>query len=370
MNRLWLNQVEDALNIYQHSNLMNGLFVIAKQGEVIYEKAIYGAGENAAFTINTPFPIASVTKQFTAAAILLLVEQNKLALNEPIIKYLPPEHLIWANEVPDWAHSVTLHHCLNHTSGLISYTSEDINFLRDESHQLIVQKIITAIKFKVQLYKPGEQYFYCNTSYLLLCAIIETVCQERNLSQFLKNHIFEPFAMESTYLPSIEIEMALIKNVNKTDSLPIRYVANLSQQDKPKAIQALDFQIPYWGTAGMISTIHDLLKWHDALYHSALLSKEAFKIMHTPHVSGHSFLGEVTCGYGIFINDQTQSYRHGGWIEGVRAEVAHMPNQQLSIIYLSNLSPDEQQSEAVQCEQVKALYDLIRTIEKLVFSSP
>ena len=357
---------------YQAKHPLNAAIFISKNGKLLLQenRGFADLAVRREFTSDTPFPIASITKQFTAAAILLLKEDGIIDLNKPIINYLIETHPIWQGEIPDWAHKVTPHHLLTHTSGLHDYTYDKWDNLEKVVDSDVIPIVISSLKDKPLAFPIGSKFSYNNTGYLLLSVIIDELSPEKNMSQFLQNRIFSPLKMDSSYLPIISSERSSIANIYSNSDLPMRYTANI---DDPKAklnlISKVEFQAPYLGGAAMISTANDLLKWNNALYNGKILSTESLKLITTPYMDVDTpIVGKVKFSYGLMVRDiaDDKIYGHGGWIIGIRTDISYNPNNQITILILSNLSPNEEQTEDIQAAQTKSLLDLGVELHKQV----
>ncbi|MBI2790523.1 MAG: beta-lactamase family protein [Gammaproteobacteria bacterium] len=362
--------IDKAIVKFQTQNILNADILIAKDNAVLCRKSVGFADieRKRSFTEHTIFPIASISKQFTAVAILLLLDEGKIDLHQSIARYLPEDHPLWQGKMPTWANIITSHHLLTHSSGLVSYTDEKIESLQDEKD--ILPLLISYFKDKPLKFKPGSQFDYSNTGYLLLSVIIENI-SGKSLSEFLQSKIFQPLDMTKTSLPNLATEMKYIDAFPIKGDVPIPYIGILNNS-KPELTQVKHpFTVPLQGGAAMFSTLHDLRKWNDALYHHRVLSERSFKLMTTPHIHiNDPLFGDTNYGYGIFIDNKHTPllYKHGGWIEGVRAMLSFSPKNQTTVIVLSNVSPDETQPEIIMNQQANAFNDLTDEFQRIVES--
>lgn len=352
---------EKIIEKYQSKYLLNAMFFIAKNEDIIFSHQIGYANiaKKMPFSPSMQVPIASISKQMTAAAILLLRDEKKLKLDQPIVDYLPLENPVWQGRLPTWANLVSVHHLLTHTSGIPSCTHEFIPDVDSKQDDEIIPYIISYLKDKPLLFQPGEKFDYNNTGYLLLCVIIEQLSQQ-TCSEFLATRIFKPLAMSNTFLPTLNKERVYINHINQDPNGFMRYVANLEKpHSKPHAITELDLKLPLAGAASIFSCIDDLLKWNQGLFQGKLLSANSLDLMTQIHIkSKDPFFAYVQYGYGFFIKDKghhVTCYSHGGWLEGVRTDMSYFMKNQTSVIFLSNLSPDEKQDNEAQKRQVHSL---------------
>lgn len=368
-----MNNFERIITEYQQKNWLNAQIVIAKNEQVIYQKNIGFADieQQIPFNEKTLFPIASISKQFTAVGILLLVEEGKIALHQPLSNIINEQHPLWQGGMPTWAHHITLHHMLSHTSGLKDYTEEALTGVENITDADMLPYIISQVKNHPLLSSPGESWHYSNTGYLLLYMIIETFSPEKDVNQFFNDRIFKPLNMTDTFIPTIQQDRMYMSEFNQKINFPVRYVADLHNLEAPpKKLQRLRFQAPVMGGANMVSTVNDLLKWNAALYHDKVLSKKSFSLFTSAHysggVAGDTLGGLIQHGYGIFIvNDKPENriYEHGGWIEGIRNHLSFSMLNKVTVLILSNLSPDESMDKEAQYKQFYKMAELAQALQ-------
>ena len=255
----------------------SGTILIAKGGEILVNKG-YGMANYECNVPNTPqtiFQIASVSKSFTAAAIMILEEQGLLSVADPMTKF-----------IPDYPNSdkITVHHLLTHTSG-IPNVNDYPEYSQKSRFPNTLEQIIAMFKNKALDKEPGASYRYSNSNYNLLAYIIEKVSGE-SYGDFLRATIFEPLGMANTGHPA------------KAESLlPNRATgyAPAGEIDLEKA-PYLDWTIKT-GNGSLYSTSEDLYKWDRALYMEKILKKETLDKIFTPHVDN--------VGYGWFVRERS-----------------------------------------------------------------
>lgn len=286
-----------------------GSVLVARDGKVIFSKG-YGFA-NAEFEIpNTPqtkFRLGSVTKQFTAAAVLLLQERGKLSVQDPICKYIENCPTAWSE--------ITIHHLLSHTGGIPNFTSFP-DYLPKMMMPVTTQEMIARFKDKPLDFKPGEKWAYSNSGYFLLGHIIEKASGEAYES-FLEKNIFEPLKLTSTgydHHGTILKKRATGYSMRKgemVNSLPI------------------DMTQPY-SAGALYSTVEDLFQWNEALFSGKLLSAKSLEAMLTPVKNDY--------GYGLGI--QTKAGRriisHGGGINGFSTVLTRFADEKLTLVVLRN----------------------------------
>lgn len=312
-------ETEKLINEFAYTHNFNGSLLIARDGKVQFIKSYgYANAESNHFnTANTKFLIGSISKQITATAILKLAEQNKLNVNLPISHYL--------TDLPEWGDDITIHNLLTHSSGIPDYIQH--------SHLLTTYhspwELVDLIDDQSLKFSPGSSYAYSNINYVLLGLIVESVTHVK-LEEYLKKNIFNKVGMYSTSMPSKGSVENLINQNNYKHDFARGHSSDLSQ------INSIDLSNGF-GAGNVISTVHDLHRWNEALFNGEIISKESVKKMITPHITGASG-GDY--GYGIKIaklTSETDFYFHGGRWRGFVGFLAYIPQGKISIVMLTNL---------------------------------
>jgi len=263
---------------------------------------------------DTVFEIGSVTKQFTAAGILLLAQDGKLSVEDKISQHLQNTPASW--------NDITIRHLLTHTSGIESYTGLDGFELR---RHLTQEQFIKAIGARPLQFQPGASWRYCNTGFNLLGFIIENV-SGKNYWDFMNQRVFKPLGMNTT--------------TNRLPALIIPNRASGYEQTNRIWINR-DYDLTDVFSAGEIaSTVGDLAKWNAALDCESLLTAKTKEMMWTPT---HLNDGKATkYGFGWFIDtlDGHKNIGHSGSTSGFSATIQRFPDDNLAIIILTNT--DEQ----------------------------
>ncbi|RZS93821.1 serine hydrolase domain-containing protein [Aquimarina brevivitae] len=292
---------------------------IIKDSQLIFAKG-YGAANLDYDIPNSPqtvFRIASTSKQFTAACIVLLAQQNKLSLEDKLIKYFP--------DFPDYANTITIRHLLNHTSGIRDYlTLANLAGFKDEDHYTDKTIYNWLSRQQALNFTPGEAYVYSNSGYWLLGQIVKLVSGE-SLSAFAKKNIFEPLQMENTHFH--DNHKHIVKN---------RAIGYSPTKDDEFLINTTTLNMV--GDGGVFTTILDLKKWDDAFYTDTILDQEFWKVMTNV---GRLHNGQkLTYASGLDINQYKglKVIQHGGAMAGYRAEMLRFPEQHFSVIILANRS--------------------------------
>jgi len=286
----------------------SGTVLVMKQNKVLLKKG-YGMANREWNIPNTPdakFRIGSITKQFTAACILQLIEAEKLSVDDKLSKFYP--------DFPK-GDSVTIHMLLNHTSGIASYTDQK-NFMDVAILPWSKDSIISYFKKVPYNFSPGTKWAYNNSGYFLLGCIIEKVSGQ-SYSDYLQQHIFEKLGMKNS-------------GVDKLDSV-LAYRANGYSKVGKKTINADHITMEWPFSAGALySTVDDLYKWDRALYGNTILTEASKKKMFTP--------GKSNYGYGIIIDSMENHLRiwHNGGIPGFSTNISRFVNDDICTIVLSN----------------------------------
>ncbi len=289
----------------------SGAILIASKGQVLIRKG-YGMANwelDAPNTPQTKFHIASISKTFTAAAIMILEERGLLSVSDPLSKYIP--------DYPD-GNRITIHHLLIHTSG-IPNVNNFLDYNAKSKFPQTLASIIEMFKNKPLRTQPGERYEYSNSNYNLLAFIIEKV-SAKSYGQFLKENIFDPLGMNDT--GHDDNAGKIIKN-RASGYSPIGV-------DRLENTPFLDWTIKT-GNGSLYSTVEDLYKWDRALFSEKILKKSSLDKIFTPHVNN-------SVGYGWFIGKSLNRkvVRMSGRSPGFQGEIHRYVDDDVCVIVLSN----------------------------------
>jgi len=306
----WSQSTHDKIDAYlKHcfeNKLFNGSVLVAKNGAVVYDR-FYGIANFKPvdpLQINSQFRLASLSKPFTAMAIMILKERGKLQYEDDISKYLP--------ELP--YHGITIHHLLTHTSGIIEYEDlftpywdpEHKNF-EDKKYASNDDVIEMILKHKPEpLFKPGEKWQYSNTGYVLLASIVSRVAGE-SFEVFLMNNIFKPLDMSHT----------LVYSAIRDEQMESRvYGYRLALNGSDFISNDFHYMSGIAGDGAMYSTTGDLYKWDRALYTEKLISGKSLEEAFTPVVLNDSSTHNYGFGWGINSSQSGKKVvsHGGGWI--------------------------------------------------------
>ncbi|WP_299524329.1 serine hydrolase [Winogradskyella sp.] len=310
-------QFEDIVTQYYEDDMPGATILVAKDGKAIYRKAV--GKSNLEMDIDmipeNVFMLASITKQFTAVAILMLEEQGKLSLNDPITKFIP--------DYPTLGKTITVHQLLNHTSGIKSYTGIG-DLVKVARHDKTLDELIDYFKNEPMDFDPGEAFRYNNSGYVLLGKIIEVISGDA-YEEFLKKNIFDRLGMTNTRYGS---NRELIKN----RAMPY-------EQNENGYVNAsyLSMSLPH-AAGALVSTIDDMLKWQNALTNHTLISAATFsKAINGSELNN----GEhITYGYGLgeMTLKGSKGYTHSGGIFGTSTNGIYLIEENVYVIGLSNCS--------------------------------
>jgi CubicO group peptidase (beta-lactamase class C family) len=289
----------------------SGSVLIAEKGQILLNRG-YGLADREQKTPNSPqtrFYIGSVSKQFTAMAILMLQSQGRLNVQDLICKYIEDCPAAWKD--------ITIHHLLVHTSGMIVMPTDSSY----PENPITPRQLLERFKDAPLDFQPGERISYSNCGYWVLGYIIEHVSGQ-TYKDFIQQWIFEPLDMHDSGYD------------RDARSLAVGYV------DQNTAAPAKVIESSFLYSAGALySTVEDLYRWDKALYTDQLISQELLEKMFTPQVSLYpEATGSVAYGYGWIVLDNLgrQMVGHGGALDGFRAWLFRYPADRITIILLSN----------------------------------
>jgi len=302
-----LSAVVDQLAKEKH---FSGTLLVAKGDRILIDRA-YGEA-NIEWHIHnqtdTRFRLGSITKQFTAASVLLLKDRGKLQLSDTLGQHLP--------ELPEAWHKVTIYQLLTHTSGIHSFT--DIpQYRTNERFSKTPAEILDAVRTLPLDFEPGSRFNYSNSGYVVLGMLIEKLSGE-SYAQFVQKNIFDPLGMKDSGYDS------------NTAIIPKRASGYSEQSGSLQNAGFIDMSIPH-AAGALYSTTADLLRWQRALYGGKLLKPESLQAMTTPNLEHYAF------GLGVQDGPEGKQYGHGGGIEGFRTLIGYRPAERISVIMLSNV---------------------------------
>ncbi|HWY70173.1 MAG TPA: serine hydrolase [Terriglobales bacterium] len=305
------SRMEQVVQSYVSAKQFMGSVLVAREGKVLLSHG-YGSANFEWGVPNSPttkFRLGSITKQFTAACILLLEERGKLKTDDLVKKYLPNAPAAWDK--------ITIYHLLTHTSGIPSFTGFP-DYASTEAVKTTPEKLVERFRDKPLEFQPGEKWNYSNSGYVLLGYLIERISGQ-GYSEFVQQNIFDPLGMKDSGYDS---NSAIIPHRAEG------YTA------KPKGLEHagyIDMSIPF-SAGALYSTTEDLLRWEQGLFGGKLLSASSVQKMTTAFKSNYAF------GLGVRDDKGHKVIEHGGGIEGFNTQLAYYPDDKLVVAVLGNLN--------------------------------
>lgn len=289
--------------------------LIAKDNKIIYRKAFGMANLELKVPMNPAnvLQLASITKQFTSVAILMLMEQGKLSLQDPLSKYI--------SDYPR-GNEIMLHHLLNHSSGIKSYTNLP-EFRTKTRLDLTPEEIISSFKNLPLEFDPNEKHEYSNSGYVLLGYIIEKI-SGMTYEDFIQKNIFDKLGMKNSYYG------------NEYKIIPNRANGYQLYEGSFENAEYMSPTIPY-AAGSLMATVDDLFLWYLAIHQNTLISEKSKQIAFTNHRLTNGELSNY--GYGWFINELADmtTLEHTGGINGFTSSGIYVPAGNCYAIVLSNL---------------------------------
>ena len=293
--------------------------LVARDGKILFAKG-YGMADiehHVPVTAETKFRIGSISKQFTAAAILRLQEQGKLSVEDKLSKYYP--------DYPRGG-EVTLRHLLTHTSGIHSYT-EKPGFMDAVTKPIKPDALVKSFENDKFDFDPGKKWSHCNSGFFLLGCIVEKVSGEP-YETYLRKNFFEPLGMRNT---GVHHSDAVLKNVA------------LGYDGGPK--RAVNWDMSWAGGAGALySTVGDLYRWNEAVFHRKVLTEASLEAAFKPVKTTASQEDNADSGYGYgwaigkFRGDKEIS--HGGGLNGFTSFLLRLPGRNFTVAVAANGAPN------------------------------
>lgn len=345
-----INDFITELKGLQKKGLLDGEVLIAQGDNILLDLK-----SNEIRDLEPQFMIGSVSKQFYAVALLKSLydssqastEENKISdvktkLHMPIATFLPAQASVWNGEMPSWAHTITLHQLLTHTSGLFNYSDSEGFEYNDQldtrmkffEYPHSAADIIALVAKTPLEFDPGSRFAYSNTGYMLIAEVIESLTK-MPVSEYLNHTLFKPLGLASTTNPNT----GRLNDLSK-DPLCRRLVkeGRFDPIHNPKRVynplHHEDISVAK-GAASIVSTANDLLKWNQALHkHKTVLPESLYQLLITENLDGYAY------GLGVQKNALGLTLGHSGVIGAYRTHLLYAPNQDISIIVLSNISYD------------------------------
>jgi CubicO group peptidase (beta-lactamase class C family) len=322
---------------------------VVKDGRIIYKRG-YGMAkleDNLVMTPDKIFDIGSVSKQFTATCIAMLVRDGKISLADDIRKYFP--------DLPQYGRPITVQHLIHHTSGLRDYNGLlELAGFRPESDCPNVDEALEIVFRQKELnYPTGDEYSYTNTGYFLLGQIVEKV-SGKSLNRFAQERIFEPLGMSHTLYQDDHRQIIKNRATGYTQAEK-GYRLNMSNWDET-------------GDGNIYTSVEDLFLWDQAFYNNKL-GQDLMEMLHTAGVLNNGT--KLDYGFGLIFRDYKglKNVGHDGAWAGFTAAISRFPEQKFSVICLANL---DSINPADLCSKVADIYliDLFKEPTKVEAEKP
>ncbi|MEZ6121218.1 MAG: serine hydrolase [Pirellulaceae bacterium] len=292
--------------------------LVARDGKIILQRVVGMADieKSQPASEQTKFRIGSVTKQFTAAAVLKLQESGKLSVQDPLAKFLP--------DYPN-GQNITLHHLLTHTSGIQSYTSKP-DFMQTVTEPTSEEALIDSFKNDSPEFAPGERYSYCNSGYFLLGHIVGKV-SGRSFEAYLSEQFFQPLGMTNT-------------GIHATDKSLSHEATGYSIEDG-RPVAAINWDMSRAGGAGAIySTLEDLFKWNEAIFSGKVLSQASLDAAWKPTQLNDGTTSDYGYGWMVGRHRGLKTIEHSGGLQGFLSNLVRYPEQNVTIVAFTNVFPN------------------------------
>jgi len=309
-------EIEKICREYFSESTPGMALLIGEKGKILYEKGFGMADIDKSIPIgpDTAFIIASVTKQFTTMAIMMLKEKGLLDYDDTIDRYFP--------DFPDYKNIVTIRHLMTHTSGIKEYFDDYVGLPIENPTQDDILNWIKSIK-KLD-FEPNTQYSYSNSGYVMLGAIIEMVSGQ-SFADFLAENIFTPLDMTRTVV-------GVMAN-QEVDKMASGYKAN---KEGGFIKTPMDMMAIGWADGNIISTVRDLFKWHNALNTEKLVKSKTLQEAFTPYVLKDGTKTDYGFGWKINLRPGLKELWHTGGTIGYISKFSRFMDEDIAIIMLTN----------------------------------
>lgn len=349
--KLTLEQkIVETANSYLDNHKMHVSYAFSKGGEVFHKDSVgYFNYENKKkLELSHSLPLISLTKTYTATAILLLQDRGLLNVNDKLSKFLPNGSDIWPNgKMPSWADKITLHNLLTHSDGITDYFSI-VQTTREMKPAEFFKNVVAYQVSKPLNFEPGTDTKYGNSGFWLLGIVIEKV-SGKSYRQFIGEEIIDKFGLTNTYLfPDDEAYSYLGGEL--AEKYPSMYIAMTSQDDEQNYNTTLQDThafvrisgVPF-SDFGIFGNVEDMLKFQNALHGGKILSEESYNQMITPHYKADKDTGDARSyyGYGMYVSimpGKLKYLHHEGTAPGMRADAGYIPSLDIFMSFLSNVS--------------------------------
>ncbi|MBZ5679587.1 MAG: beta-lactamase family protein [Acidobacteriia bacterium] len=300
----------------QRQHIPGVALLIARHGQIVRSEGFGFANVELQVPVKpaTIFQSGSVGKQFTATAVMMLVEEGKVGLDDPLTKYFPDAPAAWKD--------VTARELLSHTAGFGDYPKK-FDFRKDWTEGELL-KLVEGIPLA---YPPGTKWEYSNLGYLTLGLLIHHVTGEF-YGDFLQQRIFKPLGMETTRI------------ISEADIVPNRAAGYRLVKDELKNQEWVAPMVNTTADGSLYFSVLDLAKWDAALYTEKLLKRSSLELMWTPVKLKSGQFNKAGYGFGWFVQEQHGHHvvQHDGAWQGFKTTIARYTDDQLTVVVLANLA--------------------------------
>lgn len=351
-------QIDSVFKVFDHLDSPGYAIGISKGEHTLFSKG-YGAANldyQIPITSQSAFSIASVSKQFTAACIALLILENQLSLETPASVYIP--------ELKKYKDTIKIKHLIYNTSGI-----QDYNQLQRKNgtswitfnYFNIDECIATSLAADTLQFKPGDKWDYCNVNFMLLTKVVEAISKQP-FSVFAKEKLFEPLGMHRTLIND-DITQIIPNRVTPYNPRNERYVAGYLEFGIPISTEGKYIQhhrnSPHYGGSGVVTTIEDLLLWSKNMVTRNFGGIAFYNLMHDTPSFHHNRNNQ---GFGLYIdeykNRKIVAWDGGDW--GISSQLLRFPDDEVAIIVLSNLGSGEAFRKAYNIADILIEHNLIK----------
>ena len=310
------SRFDSLFTVFAEKEGFNGNVLLSQHGKVVYERALGYAdlSRKTPLNIESVFQLASVSKQFTSVAMMILHDQGKLEFGDPVWKYFP-----------DFPYkNVTIRHLLRHRSGIPDYMTFAGKFWKTRDEFLTNQDLMRMLvrRHPRLEFAPDKRYKYSNTGYAVLASIVEKISGQP-YAEFLRRHVFLPLGMHNTFV------------YNPDTVQPVTFKTTGYNNDCEPAHE--DYLSGVVGDKGIYTTVDDMFKWDQALYTESLVKQSTLEEAFTP--LSYDDKRHSNYGYGWRIKvleDGSKIVYHAGWWRGYNSLYVRRLEDKTSIIVLSN----------------------------------
>lgn len=331
-------QFTDRVNTFMNNAVtkagFSGVVIVARDGDPLFQ-ASYGQANlefNIPNTLDTPFRVASLSKQFTAAAILHLESEGKLSTADPVHRYLP--------EFEAESHrEITLYHLLTHTSGLPRTPDDPARGERWDAMSRQATPVVEYVALAAEcplLFEPGQERLYSNFGYRVLAAVIEKVA-DQEYADYMEQEVFQPLGLQHAGVARIsepKSERSVAQGLDLLTTQPTTYHVDRSGRNYGTS----------YGSGGIFISANDLLRWDRILTNNQFLSPKQTEKLFRP------FKDDYACGWLVYRvgSDDRLVHSHSGANSGFFSRMMRFPDEDLVIIALGNVQPTDEIDEVVR----------------------